>query len=100
MASMKTKYGMATYVTCAHSWITNDQTYTACNEDHQRRPSKRGGKQGRCRSPLPQGETKGQAYIQKMLQGRRMGGPPEAESWAMGSGYRVKVYREAKDGAG
>ena len=28
-----------------------------------------------------------------------MGGAPEVEAWAMGGGYRVKVYRETKDGA-
>ena len=35
MASMKTKYGMTTFLICPHSWITNDHMYTACNEDHQ-----------------------------------------------------------------
>ena len=35
MASMNTKYGMATYMTCPHSGTTNDHMYTACNEDHQ-----------------------------------------------------------------
>ena len=29
-----------------------------------------------------------------------MGGPPEVEAWAVGNGYRVKVYRETKDGEG
>ena len=29
-----------------------------------------------------------------------MGGPPEVEAWAVKSGYRVKVYRETKDGEG
>ena len=29
-----------------------------------------------------------------------MGGPPEVEAWAVKNGYRVKVYREAKDGGG
>ena len=57
-------------------------------------------KAGEMQEPLPPGETERQAYIQKMLQGRRMGGPPEVEAWAVGSGYRVKVYRETKDGAG
>ena len=28
-----------------------------------------------------------------------MQGPAEVEAWAVGSGYRVKVYRETKDGA-
>ena len=50
--------------------------------------------------PLQHGETEWQAYIQKMLQGGRMGGPSEVEAWAMGCGYRVKVYRETKHGAG
>ena len=57
-------------------------------------------KAGGMQEPLPPGEMKWQAYIQKMLQGRRMGGPLEVEAWAMGSGYRVKVYREMKVGAG
>ena len=34
MASMKKRYGMTTYMTCPHSWITNDHMYTASNEDH------------------------------------------------------------------
>ena len=55
---------------------------------------------GELQEPLPSGETGWQVYIQKMVQGRRMGGPPEVEAWAMGGGYRVKVYRETKDGAG
>ena len=50
--------------------------------------------------PLLQGEAGWQAYVQELLQGRRMGGPPEVEAWALKSGYRVKVYRETKDGAG
>ena len=50
-------------------------------------------KAGEMQEPLPQGETEWQAYIQKMLQGRRIGGPPEIEAW-------VKVYRETKDGEG
>ena len=50
--------------------------------------------------PLPPGKTGWQVYIQKLGQGRGMGGPPEVEAWAMGGGYRVKVYRETKDGAG
>ena len=29
-----------------------------------------------------------------------MGGPPEVEAWAVKGGYRVKVYRETKDGEG
>ena len=55
---------------------------------------------GEMQEPLPQGKTEWQAYIQKMLQGRRMGGPPEVEAWAMGSGYRVNMYRETKDESG
>ena len=50
--------------------------------------------------PLPQGETRWQEYVRKLLQGRRMGGPPEVEAWVVKSGYRVKVYRETKDGEG
>ena len=29
-----------------------------------------------------------------------MGGPPEVGEWVVKSGYRVKVYRETKDGEG
>ena len=50
--------------------------------------------------PLQQGETGWQEYVRKLLQERRMGGPPEVEAWAVKSGYRVKVYRETEDGAG
>ena len=50
--------------------------------------------------PLPQEEAGWQGYVQKLLEGRRMGGPPEVEAWAVRSEYRVKVYRETKDGAG
>ena len=57
-------------------------------------------KAGGMQELLPPGETEWQAYIQKMLQGRRMGGPSEVEAWAIRSGYRVEVYRETKDGAG
>ena len=49
--------------------------------------------------PLPQGEAGWQAYVRKLLQGIRMGGLPEVEAWAVKSRYRVKVYREMKDGA-
>ena len=55
---------------------------------------------GEMQEPLPQGEARWQAYVRKLLQGRRMAGPPEVEAWAVRSGYRVKVYRETKDGAG
>ena len=50
--------------------------------------------------PLPQGETGWRKYVRKLLQGRRTGGPPEVEAWAVKGGYRVKVYRETKDGEG
>ena len=52
------------------------------------------------KEPLPQGETGWQEYVRKLVQGRRMGGAPEVEAWAVESGYRVKVYRETKDGEG
>ena len=57
-------------------------------------------KAGELKKPLPPGETGWQVYIQRMVQGRRMGGPPEVEARAMGGGYRVRVYRETEDGAG
>ena len=50
--------------------------------------------------PLPQGETGWKEYVRKLVQGRGMGGPPEVEAWAAKNGYRVKVYRETKDGEG
>ena len=49
--------------------------------------------------PLPQGKAGRQAYVGKLLQGRRIGGAPEVEAWAVRSGYRVMVYRETKEGA-
>ena len=49
---------------------------------------------------LPQGETGWQEYVRKLLQGRMMGGLLEVQAWAVKSGYRVKVYRETKDGEG
>ena len=55
---------------------------------------------GVMQEPLPQGETGWKEYVQKLVQGRRMGGPPEVEAWAAKTGYRVKVYRETKDGEG
>ena len=55
---------------------------------------------GEMQQPLPRGGTGWQEYVQKLVQGRRMGGPPEVEAWAVKSGYRVKVYRETKDGEG
>ena len=57
-------------------------------------------KAGELQKPLPPGETGWQVYIQKIVQRRRMGGPPEVEAWEMAGGYREKVYRETKDGAG
>ena len=50
--------------------------------------------------PLPQGQTGWTEYLRKLVQGRRMGGPPEVEAWAVKNGYRVKVYREMKDPEG
>ena len=55
---------------------------------------------GEMQEPLQQGETGWQEYVRKLLQGRRMAGPPEVEALAVKSGYRVKMYRETKDGAG
>ena len=55
---------------------------------------------GVMQEPLPQGETGWKEYLRKLVQGRRMGGPPEVEAWAAKNGYRVKVYRETKDGEG
>ena len=49
---------------------------------------------------LLQGEAGWQAYVRRLLQGRRMGGAPEVDAWVVRSGYRVKVYRETKDVAG
>ena len=50
---------------------------------------------GEMQEPLPQKES-----VRKLLQGRRMGRPPEVEAWAPKSGYRVNEYRETKDGQG
>ena len=55
---------------------------------------------GVMQEPLPQGETGWKEYVRKLVQGRRMGGRPEVEAWAVESGYRVKVYQETKDGEG
>ena len=55
---------------------------------------------GVMQEPLPQWETGWKEYIRKLVQGRRMGGPPVVEAWAAKNGYRVKVYRETKDGEG
>ena len=55
---------------------------------------------GVMQEPRPQGETGWKEYVRKLVQGRRMGGPPEVEAWAVKNGYRVKVYREMKDGEG
>ena len=55
---------------------------------------------GEMQEPLPQGETGWKEYVRKLVQGRRMGGQPEVEAWEVKNGYRVKVYRETKDGEG
>ena len=55
---------------------------------------------GEMEEPLPQGETGWKEYVRKLVQGRRMGGPPGVEALAVKNGYRVKVYRETKDGEG
>ena len=55
---------------------------------------------GEMQEPLPQGEKGWQEYVRKIVQGRRFGGLPEVETWAVKSGYRVKVYRETQDGEG
>ena len=49
---------------------------------------------------LPQEEVSWQKYIQRTRQGRRMGGPPEVEAWAVEGEYKVAVYRETKSGNG
>ena len=49
---------------------------------------------------LPREEVSWQRYIQRTRQGRRMGGPPEVETWALEGGYKVAVYRETKSGEG
>ena len=48
---------------------------------------------GEIQEPLPQGETGWEEYVQKLVQRRRMGGPPEVEAWAAKSGDRVKVHK-------
>ena len=55
---------------------------------------------GQLEEQLPPGEAGWQKYIQKIVQGRRMGGPPEVEACAVGGGHRVTVYTEAKGGGG
>ena len=55
---------------------------------------------GEMQEPLRQGETGWKEYVRRLVQGRRMGGPPEVEGLAGRNGYRVKVYRETKDGEG
>ena len=57
-------------------------------------------KAGEMQQPLPPGKTGWQQYIQKMVQGRSMGGPAEIGAWAMGDEYWVKVYRKTRDGEG
>ena len=49
---------------------------------------------------LPREEVSWQRYIQRMRQGRRMGGQPEVEAWATEGVYKVAVYRETKSGEG
>ena len=39
-------------------------------------------------------------YLLRVAQGRRMGGPPEVEAWAVGRGFCVTVYRETRNGEG
>ena len=48
-------------------------------------------KAGELQKPLPPGETAPQVYIQKIVQGRRMGGASEVEAWERQGGYRMKV---------
>ena len=55
---------------------------------------------GVMQEPLPQGETGWKENLRKLVQGRRMGGPPEVDAWAVKNGYKVKVYRERKEGEG
>ena len=55
---------------------------------------------GEMQEPLLQGKRGWKEYIRKLVQRRRMGGSPEVEAWAVKNGYRVKVYRERKDGEG
>ena len=47
---------------------------------------------------LPPEEVSRQRYIQRMMQGRRMGWAPEVEAWAVEGGYKVGSYRETKSG--
>ena len=77
--------------TSAEAKEVREKVVTAVEESQQA---------GEIQEPLPQGETGWQEYVRKLLHGRRMGGPPEIEAWAVRSRYRVKVYRETKDGAG
>ena len=53
---------------------------------------------GEMQEALPQGKAGWQAYVRKLLQGRRMGGPLEVEASGVRSGYRMRVYRETNDG--
>ena len=55
---------------------------------------------GVMQAPLPQGETGWKEYVRKLVQGSRMGAPSGVEAWAVKNGYRLKVYRETKDGEG
>ena len=49
---------------------------------------------------LPPGEARMAGVHTEDGTREKDGGPLEGEAWAMGGGYRVKVYRETKDGAG
>ena len=49
---------------------------------------------------LPREEVSWQKYIQRTMQGRRMGGPPELDEWAAEGGSKVAVYRETRSGEG
>ena len=49
---------------------------------------------------LPREEVSWQRYIQRTRQGRRIGGPPEVETWAAEGALKVAVYRETKSGDG
>ena len=55
-------------------------------------------KAGELKEQLPLGEIGWQGYLQKMVQERQMGEPPEVEAWAEEGRYKVTAYREAKGG--
>ena len=54
-------------------------------------------KAGELQAPLQPREQGWQAYI-RMVEGRRIGVPPEIEAWAMGGGKRLKVHMEQATG--